>query len=301
MIVAITGASGLIGSALATRLGAEGHTVMRLVRSRPGAGTREVYWNPATGDVDAPALEGVDAVIHLAGENIAQRWTTANKQRIRDSRVQGTRLIASTLAALRQPPRVLVSGSAIGIYGSRRGDEVLDERSTLGDDFLARVSREWEAAAEPAASAGIRLVHSRMGLVLSPGGGVLGKMLLPFKLGAGGRIGSGAQWFSWITLADAVGALRFIVREQALRGAVNVASPNPVTNAQFTDAVGRVLHRPTFAVVPAIAITLALGEMGEHTVLASQRVTPQRLLDAGYPYGHPHIEEALRFELERAD
>ena len=300
MIVAVTGASGLIGSALVDGLKSEGHGVLRLVRSRPGSGASEVYWNPETGEIDAAALEGVDGVVHLAGANIAQRWTAAHKKRIRESRVAGTQLIATTLASLRRKPQLLVSGSAIGIYGSRRGDEVLDETSSTGNDFLARVSTEWEAAASAAADAGIRVVHSRMGLVLSPEGGVLGKMLPPFRLGAGGRIGSGKQWFSWIALSDAVGALLFMLRESGLQGPVNVVAPNPVTNAEFTDAVGRVIHRPTLATVPAFAITLALGEMGENTVLASQRVKPQRLLDAGYPFGHPHVEEALRFELSRA-
>lgn len=296
--VAISGSSGLIGGALATSLAGEGIAVRRLVRRRPSAGG-DIQWDPDRGTIDAQALEGVDAVVHLAGAPIAERWTDAQKKRIRESRVQGTRLLASTIAKLRKQPAVMVSGSAIGIYGSRRGDELLDERSSTGGDFLADVSREWEAAAEPASAAGVRVVYTRTGLVLSPDGGVLGKMLLPFRLGAGGRIGSGRQWFSWIALDDAVQGLSFMMREAALRGPVNLVAPHPVTNAEFTDAVGRVLARPTFATVPAIAIRLALGEMGEHTVLASQRVMPQRLLEAGYRFRHPRIEEALRIELER--
>lgn len=296
--VAISGASGMIGGALAASLASEGLTVLRLVRERSAA-SGGVFWDPAGGTIDAASLEGVDAVVHLAGASIAERWTTAQKQRIRDSRVLGTRLLASTLAKLRKLPAVMVSGSAIGIYGSRRGDELLHEGSSTGGDFLADVSREWEAAAEPAAAAGIRVVHSRTGLVLSPTGGVLGKLLLPFRMGAGGRIGSGRQWFSWIALDDAVQAISYMMREMSMRGPVNLVAPNPVTNAEFTEAVGRVLGRPTIATVPAIAIRLALGEMGEHTVLASQRVMPQRLLEAGYRFRHPHVEEALRFELER--
>lgn len=294
--IAISGASGLIGSALAASLAGQGHTVLRLVRRRHDAG---VFWNPEAGEIDAASLEGVDAVVHLAGAPIAERWTSAQKRLIRDSRVLGTRLVASTLAGLRKKPEVMISGSAIGIYGSRRGDEVLDEGSSTGGDFLADVSREWEAAAAPAGEGGIRLVHSRTGLVLAPSGGVLGKMLLPFRMGAGGRVASGRQWFSWIALDDAVQALTFMMEAESLRGPVNMVAPNPVTNAEFTTVLGRVLGRPTVATVPAIAIKLAFGEMGEHTVLASQRVMPQRLLEAGYRFRHPHAEEALRFELAR--
>lgn len=297
--VAISGSSGLIGGALATALAAQGTTVLRLVRDRATSASGGVYWDPASGAIDAASLEGVEAVVHLAGAPIAERWSTAHKQRIRDSRVQGTRLLATTLAALREPPAVMVSGSAIGIYGSRRGDEVLHEGSSTGGDFLADVSRDWEAAAEPAAAAGIRVVHTRTGLVLSPNGGVLAKLLLPFRMGAGGRIGSGSQWFSWIALDDAVEGLSLMTREASLRGPVNLVAPNPVTNAEFTETVGRVLGRPTLAAVPAFAVKLALGEMGENTVLASQRVMPQRLLAAGYQFRHPHLEEALRFELAR--
>lgn len=296
--VAISGASGMIGGALAASLAGEGLAVLRLVRERSPAGAG-VFWDPAAGTIDAASLEGVDAVVHLAGAPIAERWTAAHKQRIRESRVLGTRLLASSLAKLRKVPAVMVSGSAIGIYGSRRGDELLNEGSSTGGDFLADVSREWEAAAEPAATAGTRVVHTRTGLVLSPTGGVLGKLLLPFRMGAGGRIGTGRQWFSWIALDDAVQGLTYMMREMSMRGPVNLVAPNPVTNAEFTEAVGRVLGRPTLATVPAIAIRLALGEMGENTVLASQRVMPQRLLEAGYRFRHPHVEEALRFELER--
>ena len=297
-VIAISGASGLIGGALAAALGSAGATVLPLVRQR-AAGSSGVFWDPERNAIDAASLEGVAAVVHLAGAPIAERWSAEQKRRIRESRVQGTRLLATALAGLRKPPTVMVSGSAIGIYGSRRGDEVLHEGSSTGGDFLADVSRDWEAAAEPASAAGIRVVHTRTGLVLSPKGGVLAKLLLPFRMGAGGRIGSGSQWFSWIALDDAVEGLSFMIRESTLRGPVNLVAPNPVTNTEFTHAVGKVLGRPTIATVPAIAIRLALGEMGEHTVLASQRVMPQRLLAAGYRFRHPQLEEALRFELGR--
>ncbi len=296
--VAISGASGLIGGALAAALTRAGVSVVPLVRRR-AAGSSGVYWDPERNTIDSASLEGVGAVVHLAGAPIAERWSAAHKKRIRESRVQGTRLLATALAGLTRPPTVMVSGSAIGIYGSRRGDEVLDEGSKTGGDFLADVSQEWEAAAEPAAAAGIRVVNTRTGLVLSPNGGVLAKLLLPFRMGAGGRIGSGRQWFSWIALEDAVEGLSFMMREASMQGPVNLVAPNPVTNADFTQAVGRVLGRPTIATVPAIAVKLALGEMGENTVLASQRVMPQRLLAAGYRFRHPQLEEALRYELGR--
>ena len=297
--VAISGASGMIGRALSASLTREGMTVLPLVRERPRAGGAGVYWDPARGEIDAAALEGVDAVVHLAGAPIAERWTAAHRQRIRDSRVQGTRLLATTLANARTRPAVLVSASGIGIYGARRGDEMLHEASTTGGDFLADVCRDWEAATEPAIAAGIRVVHSRTGPVLSPKGGVLARLLLPFQLGLGGRIGSGRQWFSWIALDDAVGGLSYMLRDTTLRGPVNLVAPNPATNAEFTRALGDVLGRPTIAPVPGAAIRLAFGEMGADTILASQRVMPQRLLEAGYQFRHPQIEEALRFELGR--
>ena len=299
MIVAISGASGLIGATLGRLLEAEGHTVLRLVRRRPAAAGSEVYWKPKVGEIDAASLEGVDAGLHLAGAPIAERWTDERKRLIRDSRVQGTRLFATALAGLRKMPSVLVTASGIGIYGSRRGDEFLTEESSTGGDFLADVSRDWEGAAQPASDAGLRVVHSRTGPVLSPEGGMLGKMLLPFRLGAGGRIGSGRQWVSWVGLDDVVHAMSFMIATAGLRGPVNLVAPNPVTNAEFTNALGRVLGRPTIATVPEFAIKLAFGEMGENTILASQRVMPQRLLGAGYRFRHPHIEEALRFELAR--
>ena len=297
--VAISGASGLIGRALTTVLTREGMTVIPLVRQRSAVTGGSVYWDPASSVIDSASLEGVDDVVHLAGAPIAERWTAAQRRRIRESRVQGTGLLASALAKLRKQPGIMVSGSGIGIYGSRRGDELLDEQSSTGGDFLADVSRDWEAAAAPAAAAGIRVVHIRTGPVLSPDGGMLARLLLPFRLGAGGQIGSGRQWLSWIALDDAVQALSFMMREASLRGPVNLVAPNPVTNAEFTQVLGKVLSRPTVATVPAIAIRLAFGEMGENTILASQRVMPQRLLAAGYQFRHPHLEEALRFELGR--
>lgn len=262
---------------------------------RPG----DVLWDPAAGRLDPHAFDGVDAVIHLAGEPIAQRWTTESRRRIRESRVRGTELLATTIASLARPPRVLVSGSAMGIYGDRR-DEELDEASAVGSDFLAEVATEWEASAEPAARAGVRVVKVRTGLVLSPRGGALAKLLFPFRMGVGGRVGSGQQWVSWIGLDDTVGAIMHALGTDALAGPVNLAAPTPVTNAELTKTLARVLRRPAIVPVPAFVLRLAFGEMGEATLLASQRMRPRRLLDSGYRFRYPTLEPALRHELRRS-
>ena len=296
--IAITGSTGLIGSALAEELRAGGHTVRRLVRSERHRRPGDALWDPAADRLDPRALDGIDAVVHLAGEPIAQRWTTEAKRRIRESRVRGTELLARTIASLAQPPRVLVSGSAMGIYGDR-GDEELDETSAFGRDFLAAVATAWEAAAEPAARAGVRVVKIRTALVLSPRGGALAKLLLPFRLGAGGRVGSGRQWVSWIGLDDAVGAISYALGTDALVGPVNLAAPAPVTNAELTETLARVLRRPAIVPVPAFVMRLVFGEMGEATLLASQRMRPRRLLESGYRFRYPTLEAALRHELGR--
>jgi uncharacterized protein (TIGR01777 family) len=290
--VAISGASGLIGTALSVALERDGHAVLPLVRSRH-AGPGEIAWNPEAGRIDAAALEGLDAVVHLAGENIAQRWTAGVRSRILESRVRGTRLLADTLASLSRPPELLVSSSAVGYYGDR-GDEPLDESSPPGDDFLAGVAEAWENAAKPAAEAGIRVVHPRFGVVLSPAGGALKRMLPAFRLGAGGRLGSGRQWMSWIAINDAVDAIRFVIGTPALAGPIDFTAPEPVTNAEFTRVLGRVLGRPTFLEVPAVALRLLFGEMADRTLLASQRARPARLLGAGFSFRHPMLEDALR-------
>jgi uncharacterized protein (TIGR01777 family) len=297
-IVVITGATGFIGSALVAELKAGGITIRRLVRSERRRAAEDVVWDPAAGRLDPRALDGVDAVIHLAGEPIAQRWTTAAKRRIRESRVRGTELLATTIASLARPPRVLVSGSAMGIYGDR-GDEELDEASAAGLGFLAKVATEWEAAAEPAARAGVRVVRVRTGLVLGPRGGALAKLLLPFRMGVGGRIGSGRQWVSWIGLHDTVGAIMHALATDAIAGPVNVAAPAPVTNAELTETLARVLRRPAIVPIPAFALRLAFGEMAEATLLASQRMRPRRLLECGYRFRHATLEPALRYELGR--
>jgi uncharacterized protein (TIGR01777 family) len=296
--IAITGSTGLIGSALAEELRAGGHTVRRLVRSERHRRPGDALWDPAAGRLDPHALDGIDAVVHLAGEPIAQRWTTEAKRRIRESRVRGTELLARTIASLARPPRVLVSGSALGIYGDR-GDEELDEASAVGQDFLAAVATAWEAAAEPAARAGVRVVKIRTGLVLSPRGGALAKLLVPFRLGVGGRVGSGRQWVSWIGLDDAVGAIIYALGTEALVGPVNLAAPAPVTNAELTETLARVLRRPAIVPVPAFVMRLVFGEMGEATLLASQRMRPRRLLESGYRFRYPTLEAALRHELGR--
>ena len=296
MNVLISGATGLIGSALVPELEANGHTITRLSRSRSGANT--VRWDPSAGTIEGD-LEGTEAVVHLAGESIAQgRWSPDKKRRILDSRVQGTRLVAERIAALSTPPKVMVSISAVGYYGDR-GDEILTEESTPGEDFLARVCREWEAAAEPARRAGIRVVHPRLGIVLSPQGGALGATLPIFKLGGGGKIGSGRQWWSWVTLADVVGSIVHSVTEETVEGPVNVGSPNPMTNAEYTKVLGKVLGRPTILPLPAPAARIMLGEVADALLLASQRMQPAKLETTGYSFRHPRLEGALRHLLGR--
>lgn len=291
--IAVTGATGMIGSALVARLRAKGHAVRRLVRSGREAQAGDVSWNPDAGTLDPAALAGCDAIIHLAGAPIAQRWTARHKRDIRESRVQGTALLAKAVAAMAVKPRVVLSGSATGYYGDR-GDEQLDERSAPGTGFLADVAKAWEAAAEPIAQAGVRLVLLRTGVVLSPDGGALGKMLPPFRLGLGGPMGSGRQWISWISLDDHVRAMEHALAAEGVCGAVNLVSPNPVTNATFATTLGRVLRRPALIPLPAFALELMFGEMAEATVLAGQRVAPRVLAGEGFQFAEPTLEGALR-------
>jgi uncharacterized protein (TIGR01777 family) len=299
--IAVTGASGFVGSALVAALRGDGCTVITIGRRAPGQQREaipDVEWDPRAGTLDAAALAGMEAVVHLAGAPVGRRWTSARKQEIRESRVMGTRLIAQTIARLSPMPQVLVAASAIGYYGSR-GDEWLDEESAPGADFLAEVVLAWEGAADAARAAGVRVVHARTGLVLGRTGGALARLLPPFRAGLGGRLGSGRQWMSWITLADHVSVLRFALESGAVAGAVNAVSPSPVTNAEFTATLARVLGRPALAPVPAIALRVLFGEMAVATLLASQRVRPGRLERAGFACEHPELEEALRFELGR--
>jgi hypothetical protein len=294
MNILVTGSTGLVGSALVRFLTTGGHQATRLVRSKPRPGETEVHWNPEAGSVDAAGLEGLDAVVHLAGENIAGgRWTAEKKARIRNSRVQGTRLLCESLAKLAQPPRVLVCASAIGYYGDR-GDEILREESPSGSGFLPDVCRQWEAATEPAAQKGIRVVNLRISIVLSPAGGALAQMLLPFRMGVGGIMGSGKQYWSWIAIDDLVGTILHALTTDALHGPVNAVTPNPVTNSEFTRILGRVLSRPTLLPMPGFAARLALGEMADELLLASARVEPARLLATGYAFRYPELEGALR-------
>ena len=294
--VAITGASGLLGSALAARLEGEGLRVHRIKRGAAAAAT-DISWSPSSGILNPSALEGVDAVVNLAGEPIAQRWTAKRKTAIRESRLTITSLLAAAIARLRRPPRILLSGSAVGIYGDR-GNEELDEDSQPGSDFLAEVAVAWERAADAARQAGARIAFLRTGIVLSPAGGALAKMLAPFKLGLGGRIGSGAQWMSWIAVHDWIRAVQFVLGNDAVSGPVNLVAPSPVTNAEFTTTLARVLGRPRLAIVPELAVDLLFGEMGRATLLASQRAHPRRLIDAGFEFAHPTLEQALRAELD---
>jgi len=288
MRIGVTGASGLLGSQLVKALRRDGHDVVCI-----GRGTdADVRWNVAEGELDAAACRGIDAFVHLAGANVGQRWTAAHRRAIRDSRTLGTALIARTAAALAPRPAVLVCASAVGVYGDA-GDAVCDEDAPTGHDFLAEVVRDWESSADAARAAGIRTVHLRFGVILSRHGGALGKLLPIFRLGAGGRVGDGQQWMSWLSVDDAVDIVRFAIATAALSGAVNATAPSPVTNAEFTTTLARVVHRPALFPVPARALKLMFGEMAEATLLASQRVVPRRLQEAGYVYRHATLERAL--------
>ena len=293
MKILVTGSTGLVGSAVVAFLTTGGHQVLRLVRGK-ARNADDVVWDPAVETIESEKLDGLDAVVHLAGENIATgRWNAAKKTKIRDSRVNGTRFLSNTLAKLISKPRAFVCASAIGFYGDR-GDEVMTESSPPGTSFLCEVCRDWEAAAETARQAGIRVVNLRIGVVLTPHGGALEKMLLPFKLCAGGVIGSGKQYMSWIAIDDVVGAIHHALTCDALSGSVNAVAPDAVTNRAFTKTLGSVLHRPTIFPMPAFAAKLAFGEMGDELLLASTRVTPQRLVESGYQFRCPKLDGALR-------
>lgn len=290
MKVAITGASGLIGAALSDSLVSDGHRVLRLVR-RPPTAANELQWDPVGGSVDVAGLAGVDAVVHLAGAGVGDhRWTAAYKRQIRDSRVVGTRTLARAVARLRPTPGVLVSASAIGYYGDT-GTDPVDETAPVGEGFLAQVVAAWEAAASPAVDAGIRVVHPRSGLVISGRGGAWGRLWPLFRLGLGGRLGGGQQYWSYVSLADEVRVLRRMIDDD-MSGAYNVTAPQPATNGEITAEMARLLHRPAIAHVPAFALKAALGEMSQE-VLGSARVLPNRLLDIGFTWQHPTLREAL--------
>lgn len=298
MDIAVTGSSGLVGAALTEALRDDGHRVVPVVRS--GGGDGAIAWDPEAGTVDRAGLEGLDAVVHLAGEPIAGGpWTARRRRRIRDSRTEGTALLAGALAGLQRPPSVLVSGSAVGYYGDR-GDEVLTEASGPGDDFLARLCVDWEQATAPATEAGTRTVCLRTGVVLDGDGGALAKQLLPFKLGLGARAGRGDQWLSWISLADAVAAIRHALDADAVRGPVNLTAPNPVTNADFTRAVAGALGRPAFLVIPrAVRSVPGIGPLVGALLFTSARVEPAALAGSGFTFAHPDLATALDHVLGR--
>lgn len=300
MRVAVSGSTGLVGSEVVTVLSAGGHDVVRLVRRVPAPGEKAVRWDPERREVDAAGLEGFDAVVHLAGENVGSgRWTAARKAAIRDSRVKGTRLLCEALAGLARPPETLVCASAVGYYGDR-GEEVLTEESPPGAGFLPDVSREWEAASGAASRKGIRVVTLRIGMVISPKGGALARMLPLFRAGLGGVIGGGRQYVSWVALDDLPNIILHTLQRGDLRGPVNAVAPRPVTNREFAEALGKALSRPTPLPVPAFALRLAVGgEMADALLLSSARVVPKRLIDSGYAFLSPELEPALRRLLGR--
>jgi uncharacterized protein (TIGR01777 family) len=296
LTVAISGASGLVGGALSAFLTTGGHTVRRIVRRRERP--TDILWDLAAGTIDRAALEGVDAVVHLAGESIAARWSEAKKKAIRTSRVRGTELLSQAITTLKRPPSVFVSASAIGYYGSR-GEEPVDESSAPGSGFLAEVCQAWEAAAEPARAAGIRVVHPRIGMVIASAGGALKQLLLPFSIGLGGPVGSGRQGMSWIALDDLLGVILAAIRTPSLSGPVNAVAPGSLSNKAFGQTLGRVLRRPAFAPLPAFAVRTLFGAMGEELLLGGAYVRPKRLLDAGFVFDFADLASALRFELGR--
>jgi uncharacterized protein len=294
MKVLISGGSGLVGSALTNALRADGASVSHFIRPGRKAAAGDVQWNPSRATVDVAAMEGHDAIVHLSGASIADgRWTVKRKALLRSSRVDSTRVLVDSLARLKQPPRVFVCASAIGYYGDR-GDELLTESSGYGNDFLSILCRAWEGEAARAAANGIRTVMTRFGVTLATQGGALPRMLTPFKFGAGGRLGSGKQWISWITLEDVVQVLRTALADERMQGPVNVVAPNPVQNSEFTQVLAGVLHRPAIFPAPAFALRLALGQMADALLLASQRVQPEKLKAAGYKFRYETLQPALQ-------
>lgn len=302
LTVAVSGASGLIGQALTHFLTTGGHRVVPMVRRKEDAGDGAIYWNPRSGEIDRERLAEADAVVHLAGVPIAPgRWTDDRKRAILDSRVKGTELIARTLGELRSGPKTLIASSAVGFYGGDRGDAVLDEGQPAGHGFLAEVCRAWELATRSAESGGVRVVRLRTGMVVSPAGGALGEMLTPFKMGAGGRLGSGEQYMSWIDLDDLVALILHLLYDEGATGPVNATAPHPVTNATFTTILGRVLGRPTLIPVPAFAVKAAFGQMGDEVLLRGQRVVPAKALARGFRFDYEGLEDSLRFQLGHAE
>ena len=294
MKILISGSSGLIGAAAAAALKSDGHNVVRLVRPDKAPNPGDVQWDPMRATVDVAGLEGLDVVMHLSGAGIADgRWTAERKQLLRSSRIDTTRVLVDSLSRLKQKPRVLIVASAIGYYGNR-GDEILTESSATGTDFLALVCRDWEAEASRAAATGVRTILLRTGIVLSGKGGALPKMLTPFKLGVGGRLGSGQQWMSWIAIEDVVGIIRHAIANEQVSGPVNVVAPNPVRNEEFTRLLAGMLHRPAIFPAPAFVLRLAMGEMADAVLLSSDRVKPERMLAAGYKFRFEILEPALR-------
>ncbi|MCC6980473.1 MAG: TIGR01777 family oxidoreductase [Candidatus Melainabacteria bacterium] len=296
MKVAITGSTGLVGKKIVARLEGGGHQVVKLVRGKP-KDQSEFSWDPMGGKIDPKAFEGADAVIHLAGENIAsKRWSSEQKAKIKQSRVKGTELIAHTIAIMDNPPRTLISTSAVGYYGSR-GSEMLSEKSTSGKGFLAAVCRDWEDATKSAEHKGLRVVHARLGVVLSREGGALKLMLPPFLMGGGGPLGNGQQYMSWIDLDDTASAFIYLLTADGVSGPVNIVSPDPVTNAEFTKTLASVIHRPAFFAVPEFAVKMMFGEMGEECLLGSNRVSADKLVSSGFKFAYPELETALKHEL----
>ncbi len=295
MKIVISGASGLVGGALCKSLSSQGHEVIKLVRRDAGPGS--IKWDPNEGKLDGQQLEGCDAVINLAGEPVAQRWNDEIKAKIKESRVKATKLLADTISGLKNPPKVFISASAIGYYGDK-GDATVTESSSVGLDFLSEVCRAWEEATSAASNRGIRTVNLRIGVALSPKGGALAKMLPPFMMGGGGILGTGRQYMSWVSLDDLVGVVNFALQNESVKGPVNVVAPNPVTNAEFTKVLGKVIGRPTIFPVPAFGLKLLFGQMAEEMLLTGSKVLPEKLESAGYKFQYPTLEPALKHALQ---